>query len=112
MRQLNISKLKQKWIKLKIDESDEVLCEMLLRPFPITKTMTQVNHLGSNYENNWEVFDYSVLDWKNYGDENGAPLVFNDKNKRQVFDFDAIVVLAVFKELSSWNSDILVQKKT
>lgn len=108
MRKFNKKAIEQKWVEWEKDKEVQIL----VRPFPASQTMIMADMSKEERGSiNWKIFDYCVLDWKGFVDENDKPLKCTKENKQMIFDYDREFIVFAVNEISNFDKDIIEQKK-
>jgi hypothetical protein len=83
MKTVNTQVTKEVWV---INDQDKDI-KVKIRRFPLSLSLFAPTDPDATVKLAWQRFDYCVIDWEGYQDENGKPLECNSENKRIVFDF-------------------------
>jgi len=89
-----IKKEEGKWIKFPKNEK----IQLLIKPFTVLYLSKLPTEDKVTPEMLWEVFDNSVLDWKDIPWDDGTPIKYNAVNKRKVAEQDMELLLFGFNE--------------
>jgi len=111
MRTINKKKIADEiWVKFPEDEE----IQLKIRQFPTSQGMYIPGISDETmFEFAWKKFNYCIVDWKGFIDENEKPLECNEENKRYVYDYIEDIMMWASNEISKLKEDIVTtQKKT
>jgi hypothetical protein len=98
----NLDKIKGDWV-------DYHGAQVLIRPIPFS--LFNAEEL-SEVENQRQVYEYALQDWKGFVDQDDKEIKFNKKNIALLFDFDVeLRVLVVITALSGIKEAVEEVKK-
>jgi hypothetical protein len=90
---INTKALEAEWFEFSDDS------QIQIRPIPNYLKMIHVDNKLSWRDDGWEAFDYAVVSWKGFNNEDGSDFVCDKKNKRIMFDHIDSVVAFVYEKL-------------
>ena len=95
MKTVNTKITKEIWVDNKQDQDVKIK----LRRFPLSLSLFAPNDPDGIVKLAWQRFDYCIVEWQGFVDEEGKELECNTENKKTVFDFYEITMLWVASEL-------------
>ncbi len=90
MKKYNTKPTKGEWIA----HPDDKEVQVKIRPFSLFSLTKLPSADNVDMSEVWNIFNYSVLDWKGFEGEDGS-LECNEENKKLVYDFDQDIVVFV-----------------
>ncbi len=85
--------------------------ELKVKPFPLTHGVFRMAMDNDLANQNWDLFDYCVEDWKGFENEKGEVLECNEENKRIVFNHFPQIIFFVLRRINDSQEELLAQKK-
>ncbi len=93
---INRKKINRKWFTY---ESDDGNAEFEVRPFPFSMFKTEINIENRSIDSTTtlEQFMYCLTNWRSLK-EDGKPMVFDDKSKQYVYDYEDDIRSFIFEK--------------
>lgn len=107
MKKIDKSFVKEKWVK----HPDDPEVEILVRPFPLSNSLFAPSDDQKVMKLAWEKFNYSIMDWKGFVDQDDKPIECNEENKKFIFDYDYDTITWASAVISDM-SDFLFKKSS
>jgi hypothetical protein len=103
MKKLSKKSTTAQWIKFPDDEE----IELLIRPFSLFNLNKTPTETTFTIQDMWEVFNYSLIDWKGLVGDDDKKLEVIEESKALIFDFDQSIVSFVVEQASKLRESIL-----
>jgi len=106
MKIVNTDLAKEVWF---VNDQDKDV-QVLMRRFPVSMSIFAPNDQDGIVKLAWQRFNYCLVDWKGFIDENDKVLECVEENKRMVFDYDTDSLLWITSLISSFDKSITKKK--
>lgn len=107
MRTLNQSKALGTWVSFPKDDT----FKLQIRPLNILSMNRPPSDKTTTENQIWEWFDYILIGWEGYENEEGQPVECNEDNKKLVFNFDQEVVTFCIESATKLREEIVSIKE-
>jgi len=107
MKKINVSKTKGQWFDY--DKDSDV--KFNLRPFTVFTLTKLPSEQTLSPEDFWNIFNYSLLDWKGIVGDDDKALKCNEDNKKIVFEYDKEVVAFITGKITELRSGVIPEEE-
>ena len=107
MRKLNKSKTTGTWFEFPSDKS----FKLNIRPLNVLSMNTTPSSTKTTTKQMWEWFNYILIDWSGYIDEDGIKIECNEEMKEIVYNFDQEVLSFCIDKATELKDQIVTQEE-
>lgn len=100
MKVVNTGVTEEIWV----DNPDDKEVKVKIRRFPLSLSLFAPNEPDGVVKLAWQRFDYCIVDWQGFVDQDENTLECNSVNKKIVFDFNEDIMIWVANEINKLNS--------